>query len=69
MLGLIKQRVERKGEAPSYRAIADALDMSVPDVCNVVRRLERRGLLKRRAVGARKNQGWHKSVVELRESS
>lgn len=51
---------------PSYAMIADALGMnSTADVCNVVRRLEKRGYLQRCDTGARQRQGWHAPVVML----
>lgn len=50
--------------SPSYANIADALGMnSIADVCNVVRRLERRGLLARSDTGSRHRRGWHQSVI------
>ncbi len=52
---------------PSYAMIADALGMnSIADVCNVVRRLERRGLIVRADTGSRHRQGWHKPVITVR---
>lgn len=49
---------------PSYAMIASALGMgSIADVCNVVRRLERRGLLARADTGSRHRRGWHQSVI------
>lgn len=49
---------------PSYAKIANALGMnSISDVCNVVRRLERRGLLSRCDTGSRHRRGWHQSVI------
>jgi len=49
---------------PSYTEIADALGMgSVANVAHVVRRLERRGLLRRADTGSRYRKGWHKPVI------
>jgi len=49
---------------PSYAMIADALGMgSTSDVCSVVRRLERRGYLRRCDTGTRHRQGWHSPVL------
>lgn len=65
VLKYVTNTVERRGHAPSYADIADHLNMTVPDVCNVVRRLEHRGVLKRRTVGIRKTRGWHTPVIVL----
>lgn len=66
VLEYIQKEISSGRRPPSYKMIADALDMnSVADVCNVVRRLEKRGLLKRRDTGSRHRKGWHKPVIEL----
>lgn len=58
---------------PSYAAIADALGMSsTADVCNVVRRLEKRGYVRRCDTGTRHRMGWHEPVlivVELTQTT
>lgn len=69
VLEYVSTTVERRGHAPSYADIANHLDMTVSDVCNVVRRLEHRGVLKRRTVGVRKNRGWHAPVIVLLTAS
>lgn len=67
VIAFVSSEIERHGRPPSYAMIADALGMnSVADVCNVVRRLEKRGLLKRTDTGSRYRQGWHQPVIELR---
>lgn len=54
-------------QSPSYAMIANALGFnSVADVCNVVRRLEKRGLLARCDTGARHDRGWHEPVIVCR---
>lgn len=65
VLEYVTATVERRGHAPSYTDIASHLGMSVSDVCNVVRRLEHRGMLCRRTVGHRKHRGWHTPVIVL----
>ena len=65
VLDLLKRSLEKRGVVPSYSEIARHLDMSVSDVCNVMRRLERRGYVERRTVGQRKKRGWHGTVVKL----
>lgn len=64
VLGYIQAVAEQNGRPPSYTMIADDLGMSsVSDVCNVVRRLEKRGLLSRTDTGSRHRQGWHMPVL------
>lgn len=54
---------------PSYAMIAAALGMSsTADVCHVIRRLERRGLLMRCDSGSRHSRGWHQPVIVARAS-
>lgn len=65
VLGYVSAAIERSGSPPSYAMIAEALDMTKPDVCNVIRRLERRGFLHRQAVRVRRNRGWHRPVIVL----
>jgi DNA-binding Lrp family transcriptional regulator len=66
VLALIRAASENGERPPSYAMIATQLGMgSVADVCNVVRRLEKRGLLKRCDTGSRYRRGWHHPVVEL----
>jgi DNA-binding MarR family transcriptional regulator len=66
VLALIRTASERGERPPSYTMIADQLGMScAADVCNVVRRLEKRGLIKRSDTGSRHRRGWHHPVVEL----
>ena len=65
VLDLLKHSLDKRGVVPSYSEIARDLDMSASDVCNVMRRLERRGYVERRTVGQRKKRGWHGPVVKL----
>lgn len=66
VLQYVELAIETDRRPPSYAMIADALGMnSIADVCNVVRRLERRGFLHRSDTGARHRQGWHMPVVFL----
>lgn len=66
VIAFISAEVERSGRPPSYAMIADALGISsTADVCNIVRRLEKRGLLKRTDTGSRYRRGWHQPVIEL----
>lgn len=67
VLELVEVSIRQSGHAPSYAMIASELDMTVSDVCNVVRRLEHRGYLRRRTVGRRKSRGWHAPVIVLTE--
>lgn len=56
VLEYVRQEVTATGRPPSYSMIAEALDIaSKGEVCNIVARLERRGLLKRDAVGWARN--------------
>ena len=64
VLGYVEVVVAGGGRPPSYRQIADALGMnSIADVCNVVRRLEKRGFMNRSDTGSRHRQGWHEPVI------
>jgi len=64
VLGYVQLVAVNDGRAPSYAQIADALGMgSIADVCNVVRRLEKRGLLRRTDTGSRHRRGWHQPVI------
>lgn len=64
VLALITTAASNGDRPPSYASIAQALGMnSIADVCNVVRRLERRGLIERRDVGSRYRDGWHNPVI------
>ena len=66
VIEFIADEQERSGRPPSYAMIADALGMnSVSDVCHVVRRLEKRGMLKRTDTGSRYRRGWHHPVIEI----
>lgn len=66
VLAFITAQIEQSARPPSYAMIADALGMnSVSDVCHVIRRLEKRGLLKRCDTGSRYRKGWHQPVIEL----
>lgn len=66
VLTFIDAELERSGRPPSYAMIADSLGMAtVSDVAHVVRRLEKRGLLKRTDTGSRHRRGWHQPVIEL----
>lgn len=66
VLEYIEAAIHHHERAPSYAQIADDLGMSsIADVCNVIRRLERRGLLNRRDTGTRHRQGWHLPVIVL----
>lgn len=64
VLALVNATIEPGSLPLSYAMIADRLGMSsVADVCNVVRRLEKRGLLRRCDTGTRHRQGWHQPVI------
>lgn len=65
VLNLVATTVTRDGTPPSYAMIADRLDMTTSDVCNVIRHLERRGFLERRSVKVRRDRGWHRPVIVL----
>lgn len=65
ILDYVQVTIERRGYAPTYAMIGDKLGMTQADVCNAVHRLERRGLLRRRSIGVRKNRGWHEPVIVL----
>lgn len=66
VLAFIQIEVERTGRPPSYAMIAAELGIStISDVSHIVRRLEKRGLLKRCDTGSRYRRGWHVPVVEL----
>jgi len=66
VLLIVTQTIAAGQRPPSYAMIADALGMnSIADVCHVVRRLERRGLLRRQDTGSRHRQGWHGPVIRL----
>lgn len=69
VLGYIEDVIARDGIAPTYRMIAEVLDMDSADVCKVVARLEQRGILKRRQVTRRQSVGWHKPVIVLLQST
>jgi DNA-binding MarR family transcriptional regulator len=56
---------DRDGIAPTYAMIGQTFAMSNSDVCNTVRRLEARGLVRRRAATRRQSIGWHKPVIVL----
>ena len=68
VLTFIASTVERRGHAPSYSEIADAVGMNRTDVWHVIRRLENRGIIKRRSVGQRRGRNWHKPVIVLLEA-
>ena len=64
VLEYVSTAIEQGERPPSYAMIADRLGMnSIADVCNVVRRLERRGFLQRADTGSRHRQGWHQPVI------
>lgn len=63
VLLIVTDAVNRGQRPPSYAMIANALSMNVTDVCNVVRRLERRGLVTRADTGSRHRMGWHRPVI------
>jgi SOS-response transcriptional repressor LexA len=64
VLSLVTATLEDGHRPPSYAMIADQLGMSsIADVCNVVRRLEKRGLLRRNDTGTRHRRGWHQPVI------
>lgn len=66
VLDYVETAIEAGNRPPSYAMIASALGMnSTADVCNVVRRLEKRGYLQRCDTGTRQRQGWHAPVVML----
>lgn len=66
VLELVQLASARGERAPSYATIAEKLGLnSNSDVAHIVRRLEKRGLLKRSDTGSRYRQGWHNPVVEL----
>lgn len=65
VLSYIQTITERDGIAPTYPMIGEQFGMSNSDVCNVVRRLENRGYLRRRSVTRRQSMGWHKPVIVL----
>lgn len=50
---------------PSYAMIADHCGItSIDAVCHIIRRLERRGYLKRADTGSRHRKGWRHPVIE-----
>lgn len=52
VLGYVRETIAEQGQAPSYRMIADELGVgSRGKVCEIVKRLERRGLLSRAGSG------------------
>lgn len=64
VLRVVTVAIEAGQRPPSYAMIAHTLGMnSTADVCHVVRRLERRGLIHRRDTGSRHQQGWHEPVI------
>lgn len=66
VLEYVETEIAAGRRPPSYAQIADALGMnSTADVCNVVRRLEQRGYLKRSDIGARHRRGWHRPVLVM----
>lgn len=67
VLAFVVATTEAGRRPPSYAMIADQLGMnSISDVCNVVRRLEKRGLLTRSDTGTRQRRGWHQPVIVVR---
>ncbi len=62
MLGLLRRYVDRDGRGPSYTAIGNELGMQRHHVADAVRRMERRGLLKRVGSGCGRCIVW---VAEL----
>lgn len=70
VLALVSLSIKAGARPLSYRMIADQLGMnSIADVCNVVRRLEKRGLLKRCDTGTRHRQGWHQPVIATSQTT
>lgn len=68
VLEYVTATIEQGQRSPSYAMIADQLGMnSIADVCNVVRRLERRGFLQRADTGTRHRRGWHQPVIVVNE--
>ncbi len=65
VLAYIQTITARDGIAPTYAMIGTEFGMNNSDVCNVVRRLEARGLLRRLPVTGRRSMGWHKPVIVL----
>ena len=67
VLEFVRITIERQGRAPSYGMIADELGfLSRADVCNVVKRLEKRGLLMRAGPArVRSGSGWNQPVLRL----
>ena len=66
VLEIVTLAITTNQRPPSYAMIANALGMnSIADVCNVVRRLERRGHLARCDTGTRMRRGWHMPVIEV----
>ena len=64
VIAFVNGHTDQGRRPPSYSMIAIALGMnSIADVCNVVRRLERRGLLQRGDTGTRHRRGWHLPVI------
>lgn len=47
VLAYVQATIAVEGRAPSYGMIADELGINKPKVCDIVKRLERRGLLLR----------------------
>jgi SOS-response transcriptional repressor LexA len=53
VLGVIEENVRDEGRAPSYRMIRDELGIATAgEVCRIVKRLERRGILRRDGIDA-----------------
>lgn len=66
VIAYIAAEIDRSGRPPSYAMIAKHLGMTnAANVCHVVRRLEKRGLLKRNDTGSRHRRGWHQPVIEI----
>lgn len=52
VLGYVRATIDEQGQAPSYRMIASELGIATKgEVCEIVQRLERRGLLRRTGSG------------------
>lgn len=70
VLALVTAAAEQGQRPPSYAMIAELLGMgSKVDVCLVVRRLEKRGLLLRADTGTRHRRGWHQPVIETTQTT
>jgi len=67
VLAYVHDSIAANGQAPSYAMIRDQLGISSKaKVCEIVQRLERRGLLSRAGQGrVRMFGGWRAPVIEI----